>query len=97
MTAIGYIDHKTGRYYAAGTGPRHAPRGNAGPNIISDTLDGTLNPVDGKRYDSKRKYYDAVRAHGCEIVGNETLKRTETPMDPVGPDVKRAIEELRSR
>ena len=40
-------------------------------NVISDNLDYTMNPADGKRYTSKAKYYAAVRAKGCEIVGND--------------------------
>ncbi len=44
------------------------------PSIISDHLDGVKNPVDGKIYDSKSSYYQAVKAAGCEIVGNEAEK-----------------------
>jgi hypothetical protein len=53
------------------------------PAIISDTLDGVMNPVDGKTYDSKSAYYQAVKDAGCEIVGNEM------PRIPyAAPDVK---------
>lgn len=67
--------------------------------VISDTLDGVLNPADGKRYDSKSKYYRAVRDAGCEIIGNEpmTPKARQYDPGPVAPDIKRAIEQLRSR
>src|ERR1700720_2878950 len=44
------------------------------PSIIRDGLDDVKNPVDGKVYDSKSAYYQAVRAAGCEIVGNEAEK-----------------------
>jgi hypothetical protein len=44
------------------------------PNIIRDALDNVQNPVDGKLYDSKSAYYHAIRAAGCEIVGNEAEK-----------------------
>ena len=39
----------------------------AGPNVISDGLDGLWNPADGQRYDSKSAYYRTMRAHGCEV------------------------------
>jgi hypothetical protein len=42
------------------------------PNVINDTMQHTLNPVDGKMYDSKAKYYRKVREAGCEIVGNDS-------------------------
>lgn len=45
--------------------PRHAP--SVGPSVISDNLDGLLNPADGKRYDSKSAYFRTMRAHGCEV------------------------------
>lgn len=71
--------------------------GSMAPNVIRDDLPDLMNHADGKRYSSKRAFERAVRAAGCEIVGNEKLERRETPMDPVGPDIKRAIAELRSR
>ncbi len=62
-------------------------------NIISDTLDYVMNPADGRRYSSKAKYYAAVRAKGCEIVGNENVKAAPRPQldDPIN-DIRRAIE-----
>jgi hypothetical protein len=44
------------------------------PNIIRDALDNVQNPVNGRLYDSKSAYYQAVRKAGCEIVGNEAEK-----------------------
>ena len=64
--------------------------------IISDSLPGVLNHADGRIYDSKSAYYAAVRAAGCEIVGNETL----TPSPPADNaidrkrDIATAIEQL---
>jgi hypothetical protein len=73
---------------------------NADPrlHVISDNLDGVLNPANGLRYGSKRAYEKAVRAAGCEIVGNEKIQQRK-PFDPgpVAPDIKAAIERLRSR
>lgn len=49
------------------------------PTVIRDSLDGVLNPCDGKRYDSKGAYYRAVKDHGCVIVGNEAEKMMQAP------------------
>jgi hypothetical protein len=73
---------------------------NADPrlHVISDSLPDVLNHANGLRYDSKRAYEKAVRAAGCEIVGNEKQTRTRAfNPGPVGPDIKAAIEQLRSR
>jgi hypothetical protein len=69
----------------------------AAPFVISDTMDGILNHADGRMYDSKSRYTRAVKAMGCEIVGNDRIERRTTPLPPVGPDIKRAIEQLSSR
>ena len=70
------------------------------PMIISDSLDGVWNPADGKTYDSKRAYYDAVKAKGCEIVGNEKpqsyLGQREEMPDPIH-DIKCALDTIKSR
>jgi len=65
------------------------------PGYISGHLDDVLNHADGKRYSDKRAYERAVRAAGCEIVGNEHLPDTKpAEMPPVEPDIVRALEEL---
>lgn len=58
------------------------------PSIIRDGLDNVKNPVDGKLYDSKSAYYQAVKAAGCEIVGNEAEKMVapSTARPDVGRD-----------
>lgn len=68
--------------------------------VISDTMNATRNHADGKVYDSKAKFRAATRAAGCIEIGNETIK----PRAPVklsneqrAMDIKRAIEQLRSR
>ena len=69
----------------------------AAPMQIRDTMDHVLNHADGRHYDSKRAYEKAVRAAGCEIVGNEDLsKHVKKPKEPrdIGHDIKRAIAEL---
>lgn len=68
--------------------------------VISDNLGlhGIKSMADGKMYDSKSRYYQSVRAHGCEIVGNETQTQKPQQEDKraVGETIKRAIEELQS-
>jgi len=66
------------------------------PMIISDSLPGVLNHADGKMYDSKSAYYAAVRAAGCEIIGNEKLTPSPPPDDPMDRkrDIATTIEQL---
>lgn len=68
------------------------------PAIISDTLDYVQNPVNGRAYTSKSEYYKAVRAAGCEIVGNENVKAAPKPQlsDPID-DIRQAIAQHASR
>jgi hypothetical protein len=71
---------------------------NVAPYVISDTMDGTWHPVTGEMIDSKHKFREITRSAGCDEVGNERMTpRTPTTVPPVGPDIKRAIEELRGR
>lgn len=65
--------------------------------VISDTMDGVLNHADGRMYDSKSRYTRAVKAAGCEIIGNDKVERRITPPRPVRDDIRRAIEQLSSR
>lgn len=70
------------------------------PHVIRDHLggiEGLRNHADGKIYDSKRAYEKAVTRAGCVIVGNEKMETRERPMPAAGPDIKAAIEQLRSR
>lgn len=41
------------------------------PMLRPDGMSDTWNPVDGKHYDSRSQYERAVKAAGCEIVGND--------------------------
>ncbi len=74
---------------------------NAAPSIRPDGMSDTQNMADGKVYDSKSAYYAAVKAAGCEIVGNERSYR-EPERKTIAPprardDIRRAIHELRNR
>ncbi len=71
---------------------------NVAPYVISDTMDHTWHPVTGQMIDSKAKFRQITRSAGCDEVGNERMEpRAPTTVPPVGPDIKRAIEELRGR
>lgn len=73
--------------------PLHVKHANA-PGVISDCIDSTVNPANGKRYDSKSKYYKAVKDAGCSILGsNEMPSASPRPSLPdPGPDIARAME-----
>jgi hypothetical protein len=83
--------------FYAETAARKRADGFPTPNIISDCMDPTQNMVDGRHYTSKSEYQRAVRAAGCEIVGNDpAFKKPKAPeYQPKGvaEDIKRAIEE----
>jgi len=67
------------------------------PAIRSDGMDATLNHADGKLYDSRSGYEKAVRAAGCEIVGNDQPDERQVSEVPnVAQDVKTALEQLKA-
>lgn len=63
------------------------------PMVVSDSLGDVWNPVNGQMYDSKSAYYKAVRAAGCEIMGNEAPKQASTPNDDGPPlrDIEKSV------
>lgn len=65
----------------------------ASPAFISDDLgsNGLLNHADGRMYTSKAAYVRAVKAAGCEIVGNEKLKPPSREKVKLTDDVRREI------
>lgn len=74
----------------------------AAPYIRADGMDTTWNPANGQHYDSKSAYEKAVRAAGCEIVGNDKAfsepKQREfsdaTSERELQQDIKNAIDQL---
>lgn len=67
----------------------------AAPMVICDTMESTINHADGRRYSSKRQFERAVRAAGCEIVGNEKLApRPAYAPKGVGRDIAKAWNQL---
>ena len=69
-------------------------------------VNGMVNHADGRRYDSKSAYYAAVRASGCEIVGDDSSLRPSMLMDKeqrrepheaeVAQAARQAVEQLTS-
>jgi hypothetical protein len=54
--------------------------------------------VTGERIRSRSHHRQHLREHDLQEVGNEAIKeRKPVPIGPVAPDIRRAIEELRSR
>lgn len=68
-------------------------------HIIRDEMAATLNHADGGTYTSKRAYTKAVRAAGCEIIGNESTDHLKPPPlhrpREVGEDLMRAYHQRR--
>lgn len=63
------------------------------PMVVSDHLGDVWNPADGQTYDSKSAYYKAVRAAGCEIMGNDAPTRPSAPQDdgPSTADIEKSV------
>lgn len=78
---------------------RGVARGSA-PNVISDNLDKPLRHMGtGRMLDSKSAFRKEDKAIGAVCVGNEATARPRKFIEPPrpGPDIKRAIDQLRSR
>lgn len=68
------------------------------PAIRADGMDPVRNHADGRMYDSRSGFEKAVKAAGCEILGNDKpdIKRDFKP-SVTGHDVKQAIEQIKGR
>lgn len=67
-------------------------------NMISDGMDATFCPADGKVYDSRSGYYAAVKNKGLEIVGNDAPTERASPATKEidwRPEVAQAIKQLK--
>lgn len=54
--------------------------------------------VTGERIRSRTHHKQHLREHGLVELGNEPIRqRKPVPLDPLVPDIKRALEEVRSR
>jgi hypothetical protein len=79
-------------------GPRY-PSGKA-PNVISDSMDPLKHMGTGRILDSKSAFRRDTIASGCVEVGTDPAALRERPrIEPRGvhEDVKRALQEVRSR
>lgn len=54
------------------------------PAVRQDGMNPTINPVNGKTYDSRSAYERAVKDAGCVIVGNDIPVK---PSKPVTKDI----------
>lgn len=61
--------------------------------VIADGMDAIRSMADGKMYDSRSRYYQSVKAAGCEVIGNDSVPRQRHEMPPVRADLKRALEQ----
>ncbi len=81
-----------------------AEQANSGPGfyVVSDTMAPTRHMATGRMHDSKSEFRKDTRAAGCEEMGTDPAARRAKPryqvtQADVVPDVKRAIEQLKSR
>lgn len=71
----------------------------ASPSVISDDLGmhGILNHADGRKYDSRSAYVKAVRAAGCEIVGDDKSFERPPKKEYVPEGVAQSIKDAYDR
>lgn len=72
------------------------PTSSGGPIIMRD-IDGYKSMVTGEMITTRRRHREHLRETNCIEIGNEIPKPRHTPMPAIEPDIKRAIEQLRSR
>lgn len=52
------------------------------PNVIDDTMQAAWHPITGEVLESKSRFREVTRAHGCVEVGNELLsQKPERPYE----------------
>jgi hypothetical protein len=79
-------------------GPRHIA--SKAPNVISDSMEPLKHMGTGRTLDSKSAFRADTKASGCIEVGTDPAALRDRPkIVPRGvhEDVKRAVQELRSR
>lgn len=80
--------------------PKHAA--DRAAFVISDSMDPVKHMMTGKVMDSKSQFRAATRASGCEEAGTDPAIMRAPPkfqpdMGDIVSDVKRSLQELRSR
>lgn len=68
----------------------------AGPMIIRDMAE-FVSVVDGSVITSRSTHREHMKRHELIEVGNERMTRREVQLPRAGHDIKRALEQLRSR
>lgn len=66
------------------------------PRVIPDIAP-YQSVVTGERIKGRAHHKQHLKDHNLVEVGNERIEQKEEALPPVGPDIKRSIEELRSR
>lgn len=80
------------------TGPKRSHLST--PNIVFDNLGfhGIKSQADGKQYDSRSRYYRSLKEQGAHIVEHKAPKGFKPHvMKGSGSDIKRSIQELKSK
>lgn len=97
---------RTGTYVLRGgrlvNKAKAAPReGGSFVSVISDTMNATWHPANGRHYDSKSNFRRATKDAGCVEIGSEKIipRKFIPKLDKRqrGEDIKRAIHELQNR
>lgn len=73
-----------------------------GPAVIGDAMPATKHMGTGRIHDSKAKFRADTRAMGCDEVGTDKSIMRERPryeprMSEIVQDIKKSMEQLRSR
>lgn len=77
--------------------PRERDRTSLAPAVISDTMQAAVHMANGRTSESKSEFRRWTREAGCIEMGNDKLPpRKVHRMPAAGPDIKRAIEQLRA-
>ncbi|HUZ12659.1 MAG TPA: hypothetical protein VMU93_07425 [Caulobacteraceae bacterium] len=82
----------------AAAAPLHAPA--PAPMVRCDAMDPIRSMLDGRIYDSRSRYYRALKRGGAQIVGDERAAFARRPAfepEGVAASLKQSIEELESR
>lgn len=64
--------------------------------VIKD-IDPFIDPIEGKVIGGNRQKREFMKRHGVIDIGDERIQQRKTLRPAVGPDIKRAIEELQRR
>ena len=63
------------------------------PHVISDIMAPTRHMADGNVYDSKRKFREVTKAHGCIEIGDQK-GFGQKPREPIKLDKRERVEAI---